>query len=312
LINRLMNPIRINLEPHSMDHHTHKPRRSAMYVPATNQRALAKARGIDCDAIIFDLEDAVAPEMKETARSNLVEAFTAERFANHETVIRINTIGTADFGKDLEALARCRPDAVLLPKLSRIEDFHLLSAAATGHGVPDSIGLWVMIETAAALSNLDHLVATGLAGHPKLDCLVVGSNDVAKETGVFPGDGRLFLLPWLMNVVLAAKRHGVCVLDGVWNDFADRTGFDAEVLQSAKMAFDGKTLIHPCQVEPANQAFSPSMTLVLEARAIVTAFAREENAGAGVINMGGKMVERMHLEQARRVLAIHEAIQARP
>lgn len=282
-----------------------------MYVPATNQRAMAKGRSIDCDAIIFDLEDAVGPEMKEAARRNLVEAFTAERFANHETVIRVNAIGTADFGKDLEVLARCYPDALLLPKLSRVEDFRLLSAAAAGHGVPDSIGLWVMIETAAALSNLDDLVAMGLAGHPKLDCLVVGTNDVAKETGVFPGDGRLFLLPWLMNVVLVAKRHGVCVLDGVWNDFADRAGFDAEVLQSVKMAFDGKTLIHPCQVGPANHAFSPSMTSVLEARAIVVAFAQEENTGAGVINMGGKMVERMHLEQARRVLTIHDAIQAR-
>lgn len=294
-----------------MDHHTHRPRRSAMYVPATNLRAMAKARGIDCDAIIFDLEDAVAPEMKESARRDLVEAFTAERFADHETVIRVNAIGTADFGKDLDALARCQPDALLLPKLSRVEDFRLMSAAVVEHGVPDSIGLWVMIETTAALSNLDRLVATGLASHPKLDCLVVGSNDIAKETGVFPGDGRLFLLPWLMNVVLAAKHHGVCVLDGVWNDFADQAGFDAEVLQSVKMAFDGKTLIHPCQVGPANQAFSPSMASVVEARAILAAFAQQENAGAGVINLGGKMVERLHLEQARRLLTIHEAIQAR-
>ena len=294
-----------------MDHHTHRPRRSAMYVPATNQRAMAKARSIDCDAIIFDLEDAVAPEMKETARRNLVEAFTAERFANHETVIRVNAIGTADFGKDLEVVARCHPDALLLPKVSHAEDFRLLSVAAIGHGVPNSIGLWVMIETATALSNLDHLVAMGLVGQPKLDCLVVGTNDVAKETGVFPGDQRVFLLPWLMNVVLAAKRHGVCVLDGVWNDFADQAGFDAEALQSVKMAFDGKTLIHPSQVVPANRAFSPSMTAVLEARAIASAFAQEENTGAGVINMGGKMVERLHLEQARRVLTIHDAIEAR-
>lgn len=294
-----------------MNHHTHRLRRSAMYVPATNQRAIAKTRSIDCDAIIFDLEDAIAPEMKETARRNLVEAFTTERFGNHEVVIRVNSIGSVDFDRDLEVVARCRPDALLVPKVSTEEDLRLLSVAAVGSSVPVGIGLWVMIETAAALSNLDRIVAKGLAGQPKLDCLIVGTNDVAKETGVFPGDQRLFLLPWLMNVVLAAKRHGVCVLDGVWNDFADQTGFDAEASQSVKMAFDGKTLIHPSQVEPANRAFSPSEAAVLEARAIVAAFAQEENAGAGVINRGGKMVERLHLEQAQRVLTIHKAIEAR-
>jgi citrate lyase subunit beta/citryl-CoA lyase len=272
---------------------------------------MAKVRSIACDAIIFDLEDAVAPELKETARRNLVEAFAAERFANHETVIRVNAIGSADFGKDLEVVARCHPNAFLVPKISLAEDFRFLSAAAVDRGVPHSIGLWVMIETAAALSNLDRLVAMGLAGQPKLDCLVVGTNDLAKETGVFSSDQRLFLLPWLMTVVLAAKRHGICVLDGVWNDFADQAGFDAEALQSVKMAFDGKTLIHPSQIVPANRAFSPSMTSVLEARAIVAAFAQEANVGAGVINMGGKMVERLHLEQARRVLTIHDAIEAR-
>lgn len=294
-----------------MNYHTHKPRRSAMYVPAINRRAIAKARSIDCDAIIFDLEDAVAPEMKETARRNLVEAFTTERFGNHETVIRVNSIGSADFDRDLEVVARCRPDALLVPKVSTEEDLRLLSVATVENGVPNGIGLWIMIETAAALSNLDRIVATGLASQPKLDCLVVGTNDVANETGVCPGDQRIFLLPWLMSVVLVAKRHGVCVLDGVWNDFANQTGFDAEARQSVKMAFDGKTLIHPTQVEPANHAFSPSMTAVLEARAIVAAFAQEENACAGVINRCGKMVERLHLEQAQRLLTIHDAIEAR-
>lgn len=294
-----------------MDHHNHKPRRSAMYVPATNRRAMAKAHSIDCDVIIFDLEDAVVPDMKETARRNLVEAFTAESFPNKETVIRVNGIGTVDFDKDLDVVAQCHPDALLVPKVSGAEDFRLLSVAIAGHNMTNSIRLWVMIETAAALSNLDHLVATGLASQPKLDCLVVGTNDVAKETGVFPGDQRMFLLPWLMNIVLAAKRHGVCVLDGVWNDFADQSGFDAEASQSVKMAFDGKTLIHPCQVEPSNRVFSPSEVAVLEAREIVAAFAKEENLSAGVINLSGKMVERLHLVQAQRVLTMHDAIKAR-
>lgn len=294
-----------------MDHHNHMPRRSAMYVPATNLRAMAKARSIDCDVIIFDLEDAVAPEMKEIARRNIVEAFASERFPNKETVIRVNSIGSVDFDNDLDVVAQCQPDALLVPKVSGAEDFRLLSVAIAGHNVANSTRLWVMIETAAALCNLDHLVATGLAGQPKLDCLVVGTNDIAKETGVSPGDQRMFLLSWLMNIVLVAKHHGVCVLDGVWNDFADQSGFDAEASQSVKMAFDGKTLIHPCQVEPSNRVFSPSEVAVLEARGIVAAFAKEENLSAGVINLSGKMVERLHLVQAQRVLTMHDAIQTR-
>ncbi len=294
-----------------MDPHKHMPRRSAMYVPATNQRAMAKARSIDCDVIIFDLEDAVAPDMKEIARRNVVEAFAAEGFPNKETVIRVNSIGSMDFDRDLDAVVQCRPDALLVPKVSDAKDFRLLSVAIAAHNIANSTRLWAMIETAAALSNLDHLLASGLAGQPKLDCLVVGINDIAKETRVFPGDQRVFLLPWLMNIVLAAKHHGLCVLDGVWNDFADQSGFDAEANQSVKMAFDGKTLIHPCQVESANRFFSPSDTAVMEARGIVTAFAKAENCSAGVINLNGKMVERLHLLQAQRLLTMHDAIQTR-
>lgn len=282
-----------------------------MYVPATNTRAMSKARSIDCDVIIFDLEDAVAPNMKEVARRNIVEAFAAESFPNKETVIRVNSIGTVDFDHDLDVVAQCHPDALLVPKVSGADDFHMLSVAIAGHNIGSSIRLWVMIETAAALINLDHLVATGLTVQPKLDCLVVGTNDIAKETGVFPGDKRMFLLPWLMSIVLVAKHHGICVLDGVWNDFTDHSGFDSETSQSVKMAFDGKTLIHPCQVESSNRYFSPSDVAVLEAQGIVTAFAKTENLSAGVINLNGKMVERLHLIQARRALTMHNAIQKR-
>jgi len=294
-----------------MEDQKHLPRRSAMYVPATNQRAMAKVRSLDCDVIIFDLEDAVAPEMKEIARRNLVEAFSATSFPQKETVIRVNSIGTVDFDSDFDVVSQCHPDAVLVPKVSSAEDFRLLSAAIAEHHIANSTRLWVMIETAAALSNLDRLVATGLASQPKLDCLVVGTNDIAKETGVFPGDQRMLLLPWLMNVILVAKRHGVCVLDGVWNDFGDQSGFEAEAGQSVKMAFDGKTLIHHCQVEPSNRWFSPSDSAVMEARGIATAFAMEENRGAGVISLNGKMVERLHLVQAQKLLSLHDAIQTR-
>lgn len=293
-----------------MNPSTHRPRRSAMYVPAANPRALAKVRSLGADAIVFDLEDAVAPAMKAAARGHLVEAFAAGGFGRSETVIRVNAIDTADFAHDLATVVRCRPDAVLLPKVNSAADLHHFSGAAAASGLAEGTGLWAMVETAAALGALDGIIAAGQAGRPRLECLVVGTNDLAKETGVFPGDARTYLLPWLMGIVLAAKRHRVCVLDGVWNDFGDQAGFDAEATQSVKMAFDGKTLIHPTQVAPANRIFSPSTGAVEEARRIAAAFAREENAGAGVINLDGKMVERLHLEQAQRLLAIHDAIAA--
>lgn len=282
-----------------------------MYVPAANARALAKASALDCDVLIFDLEDAVAPAMKEGARQNLVDLFSGARPTSQELVIRINGIGSADFALDLAALALCRPDAVLLPKVSAARDFDTLVAATLTHGVDPALRIWAMIESPAALVSLDEIARAGLQSTGRLDCLVVGTNDLSKDTGVFPGDGRAFLLPWLMNIVLVAKHHGLCVLDGVWNDFADMAGFEAEANQGVKMAFDGKTLIHPSQVAPANRAFSPSESAVHDARRVVAAFDRPEHAMAGVISLDGKMVERLHLAQALRLLSAHETIAAR-
>ncbi|GAA4412194.1 HpcH/HpaI aldolase/citrate lyase family protein [Quisquiliibacterium transsilvanicum] len=288
-----------------------RPRRSAMYVPAINQRAIEKSRSLEMDAVIFDLEDAVAPEMKPQARAQLVEAFAAGGFGHRETVIRVNAVDTDDFEQDLDAVARCQPHAVLLPKVSRPEDLEALSGRLAAHGLPASVLAWAMVETVDALADLDAIVTAGRSRRSRLDCLVVGTNDIAKETGVDPGEQRRYLIPWLMNVVLVARRHRICVLDGVWNDFSDRDGFDAEARQSVKMAFDGKTLIHPSQVEPANNIFSPSPHAVAKARSIAAAFERPENAGKGVINLDGKMVERLHLEQAQRLLEIQAAIAAR-
>jgi len=288
-----------------------RPRRSAMYVPAINQRAIEKSRSLDMDSVIFDLEDAVAPEAKPQARAQLVEAFAAGGFGHRETVIRVNAFDTDDFEEDLDTVARCRPDAVLLPKVSRPEDLEALAGRLAAHGLPASVLAWAMVETVDALAGLDAIVIAGRSLRSRLDCLVVGTNDIAKETGVDPGEQRRYLIPWLMNVVLVARRHRICVLDGVWNDFADREGFDAEARQSVKMAFDGKTLIHPTQVEPANRIFSPSAEALAQARSIAEAFARPENAGKGVINLDGKMVERLHLEQAQRLLEIEAAIAAR-
>lgn len=289
----------------------HPPRRSALYVPASNPRALAKVGGLDADAVVFDLEDAVAPEMKEAARGHLLQVFEAGRPGPQYRVVRINAIGSADFDADMRTVARCRPDALLVPKIGSANDVRFLSDAALRHGLDAALRLWLMVETADALAALDDIVRAGLGARPRLEALVVGTNDLAKETGVFAGDGRRYLMPWLMGVVLSAKRHGVCVLDGVWNDFADTAGFDAEALQSSRMAFDGKTLIHPSQIAPANAAFSPSAAALEEARAIVAAFELPRHAGAGVINLEGRMVERLHLAQAQRLLSLQAAIEAR-
>lgn len=288
-----------------------RPRRSVLYVPAANPRAMAKARALDCDAVVFDLEDAVAPAMKAQARRHLVEAFSAGPLTGRESVIRVNAAGTDDFALDMDAVAHCKPDAVLLPKVERPEALPLLGSACRARGVASTMRAWAMVETPAALLELDRIVRAGTAGAPALDCLVVGTNDLAKETGVFTGEGRSFLLPWLMQVVLVARRYGVTVLDGVWNDFGDTAGFDAEAAQGRKMGFDGKTLIHPAQVEPAHRAFTASEEAVADARRIVEAFAQPEHAGAGVINLQGRMVERLHLAQAERLLAVDAAIRAR-
>lgn len=287
-----------------------RPRRSVIYVPAVNPKAMAKIRSLDVDAVVFDLEDAVAPDQKAAARQGLIEAFAAGGFGHRETVIRINGLDSPDWRSDVAAAARCRPDAVLLPKVSAPQDLATLAAELAAAGLATAT-LWAMVETTAGLLRLDEVVARGLALTPRLDCLVVGTNDLAKETGVDTGDERRYLMPWLMGVVLVAKRHGVSVLDGVWNDFSDSAGFDAEAAQSVKMAFDGKTLIHPSQVASANRWFTPPEAAVARAREIVAAFELPAHAGAGVINLGGRMVERLHLAQARHLLALHEAIAAR-
>jgi citrate lyase subunit beta/citryl-CoA lyase len=287
------------------------PRRSVLYVPATNTRAIEKARHLPCDVIVFDLEDAVAPAMKGQARQNLASAFAAEPFAAQETVIRVNALDTAEFEEDLRAATGCRPDAILLPKVNTRADMERFAAALSIIVDGPAPKLWAMIETAAAIHHIDGILHAAQGSQLPLDCLVVGTNDLTKETGVYPGENRTYLLPWLMMVVLAAKRYGTDVLDGVWNDFGDQAGFDNEVMQSVRMGFDGKTLIHPSQVGPANAAFTPSDTAIAEAQAIVAAFARPEHASAGVINLDGRMVERLHLEQATRLLARIDAIRAR-
>jgi citrate lyase subunit beta / citryl-CoA lyase len=288
-----------------MSEPTLRLRRSVLYVPAANARAMAKSWSLGADAIVYDLEDAVAPAAKANARAALVAHLAEHRQATTETVIRVNALGTADIEADLEAVARSRPDAVLLPKVGNADDLHDFAQRAARIGVAADTQLWAMVETAAGIAELDAIVKAGTSLQPRLACLVVGTNDIAKETGVFAGDGRAYLMPWLMNIVLVAKRRGISVLDGVWNDFRNQEGFELETLQSMKMGFDGKTLIHPSQVEPANRHFSPSPEAVEDARRIVAIFSGPQYAASNVVNLDGRMVERLHYEQALQLLAIH-------
>ena len=280
-------------------------RRSVLYVPAANARAMAKSWSLGADVIVFDLEDAVAPSVKASARESLIAQLAEHRNDGVEVVIRVNALGTEDLRFDLDAVARSRPDAVLLPKVNSPAELQAFANIASAASLPPGIGLWAMVETAAGIADLDAIVQTGMSLQPRLDCLVVGTNDIAKETGVFTGDQRACLVPWLMGIVLVAKRRGITVLDGVWNDFRDQSGFTAEATQGMKMGFNGKTLIHPSQVEHANRIFSPSPEAVEDARRIVAVFSDPQHAASNVVNLDGRMVERLHYEKALQVLAVH-------
>ncbi|WP_334151668.1 HpcH/HpaI aldolase/citrate lyase family protein [Hyphomicrobium sp.] len=284
------------------------PLRSVLYLPASNRRAIDKVKTLPADAVIFDLEDAVAPDAKIEGRRNLEQAFAEGGVASSMAVIRVNALGSDELEADLEMVRKCSPQALLLPKVSRPEDVIAIRRSLEGN---HPMSLWCMVETAQGLLRAAEIA--GVSEHElfPLSCFVIGTNDIARETGASMEEGRQFMVPWLMSAVLAAKANGLAILDGVWNNFRDVHGFEREAMQGLRMGFDGKTLIHPTQVEPANRIFAPAPEAVEQARAIVTAFADPANAGKGVINIGGRMVELLHLEMARQLLSKHEAIQRR-
>ncbi len=284
---------------------TIRPRRSVLYMPGSNPRVLEKARGLPADALIFDLEDAVAPEAKETARQQVAAALAEGGYAPRERIVRINAPGTEWFEADLEMVIEIRPDALLLPKVARPADIHRLAGPLAEAG----IALWAMMETPLAVLNARDIAAT--AEETPLSCLVMGTNDLARETGASLAEGRLAFRPWLATCVAAARAFGLSVIDGVYNDFRDEEGFAAECRQGRLMGFDGKTVIHPAQIGPANAIFAPTDEEVAWAERIVAAFARPENAGKGAISIDGRMVERLHLEIAGRTLALARAIRER-
>ncbi len=274
-------------------------RRSALYVPASNARAVDKARSLPCDVVILDLEDAVAPEAKAQARAQAVAAVREGGFGEREVVVRVNALDTPWGADDLDAVLPAAPPAILVPKVSRRDDLRRHEARLVEHG---GIALWAMIETAASIFRVEEIASAALDG--RLAALVVGTNDLAKEACFRPGADRQPLLGALGLVVLAARAHGLAVLDGVFNALDDLDGLVAQCVQGVAFGFDGKTLIHPGQVEPCNRAFTPDGAAVEAARRVVAAFAAPENAGQGALRVDGMMVERLHLAQARRTLAM--------
>lgn len=283
-------------------HTESRPRRSVLYVPAANAKAMEKAGQLACDCVIYDLEDAVGPDAKEAARQRLAAHLAAMPGAGKETVIRINALSTPWGEADLAAAAGARPDAVLLPKVETAAALAELRARLDGAGA-GATRLWAMIETPPAIVDLRDILRGARDGGLGLDCLVAGTNDLAKDTGLPLPAGRATLEHWLAGMVIHARAFGMDVLDGVFNDFRDSEGFERECRRGALLGFDGKTLIHPAQIAAANAVFAPSQEAVAKARAIVAAFELPENRGKGVLSLDGQMVELLHADAARRLLA---------
>jgi citrate lyase subunit beta/citryl-CoA lyase len=289
---------------------TVRPRRSVLYMPGSNPRALEKARELPADGLILDLEDAVAPEAKLQAREAVVKAVD-RGFGEREVLVRINGLDTRWWVEDIDAAASARPDAVLVPKVSSPRQLQDLAARLVDMGTDPHVRVWAMMETPLAMLNVRDIAAAALDSETRLAGFVMGTNDLAKDTRARLVPGRAPMLPWLMNCLAAARAYGLDILDGVYNDISDAEGFAAECRQAHDLGFDGKTLIHPRQIEPCNQAFSPTPEEVESARKMIAAFDLPENENKGVIQVDGRMVERLHADMARRTVTIADAIEKR-
>lgn len=287
-----------------------RPRRSLLFMPGSNVRAMEKARTLPADGLILDLEDAVAPDAKAAARKQIADAVAAKGFGRRELIIRINGLDTPWWIDDVAMVAKAHPDGIMVPKVSRITDLKMISDRVADMGGGMAMKIWAMIESPLAVLRAAEIAAAGAEADNRLAGFVIGPNDIARESRMRMVKGRAPMLPLLSHCVIAARAAGIEILDGVYNDFSDAEGFARECEQGRDLGFDGKTLIHPSQIEPCNAAFTPPADEVARARKIAALFDQPENAGRGAVQMDGQMVERMHADIARRTIAIADAIAA--
>ncbi|MCZ8178588.1 MAG: CoA ester lyase [Rhizobium sp.] len=292
-------------------HHPSRLRRSILTVPAINDRALDKLTSLDCDAVIFDLEDSVAEDRKADARVNLLNFLRDRDLGHRERIIRINAADTAFYREDMSLVLAALPDAVLLPKVEEPVTVQDVADMLSESDAAEGLRIWAMIETPRGVLNAAAIASSGRTSDSRLDAFVVGLNDLRKATGIPAAPGRTYLVPYLMQVVLAARAYGLDVIDSVSNDFRDLQAFSEECGQGRAMGFDGKMLIHPAQIEPANRQFGPSEAAIAEARLVADAFSDPAHTGLNVININGRMIERLHAEEAARLLAKVALIDAR-
>lgn len=290
---------------------TIRPRRSLLYMPGSNARALEKARTLPVDGVILDLEDSVAPEAKEAARQQVTDTVKAGGFGAREVFVRVNGVDTPWHADDLSAAAHAAPDAILIPKVSSADTLELIGRRLLDMGTDHKTRVWAMIETPLAIFNILQIAAAARDSETRLSGFVMGTNDLAKDTRARLVPGRAPMLPWLSMCIAAARIYGIDILDGVYNDIGNADGFIKECAQGVELGFDGKTLIHPDQIEPCNKAFSPSSAEIEQARKMIVAFDLPENKGKGVVSIDGRMVERLHADMARRTVAIADVVAKR-
>lgn len=287
-----------------------RPRRSLLFMPGSNPRALEKARNLLVDGLILDLEDSVAPEAKALARDQIAQAVAAKGFGKREVLIRINGLDTPWWGDDLAMAAKAAPDGILVPKVSSVDDLNSIGARLAEAGADPRIKVWAMIETARAVLHAEELAAASRDPRTRFAGFVFGPNDISRETRIRMLPGREAMIPMITHCILATRAHGLEILDGPYSDFSNSNGFAAECAQGRDLGFDGKTLIHPSQIEACNAIFTPPAEEVAQARKIIATFELPENASRGAIRLDGQMVERLHAEMARRTIAIADAIAA--
>jgi citrate lyase subunit beta / citryl-CoA lyase len=286
------------------------PRRSLLFMSGSNARALEKARILPADGIILDLEDSVAPDAKALARDQIAEAIAAKGFGRREVWIRTNSLDTPWWIDDITMAGKARPDAILVPKISSTADLETVGDRLAAIAANDSIKVWAMVETARAVLHAEELAAASHDARTRLAGFVFGPNDIARETRIRMQPGRAAMIPMITHCILAARAHGLEILDGPYSDLGNAGGFGQECRQARDLGFDGKTLIHPAQIEACNAIFTPPAEEVAQARRILAAFERPENAARGAIRLDGQMVDRLHAEMAKRTIAIAEAIAA--